>query len=149
MENSIDYQKLLEKALISIVRQALIHTQKYGLDGNHHFFITFKTRYTGVKIPDLLRMKYPEQMTIVLQYEFNNLNVSENEFGVTLTFNGTPFYIRIPFNAITEFRDPGVDFILQFNPEKEEFDDVNLELPFNAEQNTDDKIVQIDKFRKH
>ena len=86
--SKIDYQTLLENALKTVVKEALIHAQFNGLGDEAHFFITFKTRAPGVVLPDFLRMRYPDVMTIVLQYSYNNLNVSDREFGVQLTFDG-------------------------------------------------------------
>jgi hypothetical protein len=88
---NIDYQQLLERALRAVVKDALTHAQFNGLGDGTHFYITFRTREAGVVIPDFLRLRYPEMMTIVLQYSFSNLNVSDTEFGVTLTFDGRPF----------------------------------------------------------
>ena len=110
--SKIDYQTLLDNALKTVVKDALIHAQFNGLGEGTHFFITFKTRDPGVVLPDFLRIRYPDIMTIVLQYSYNNLNVSDKEFGVQLTFDGRPFFIRVPFSALVEFKDPSVDFML-------------------------------------
>ncbi|MCL2737563.1 MAG: ClpXP protease specificity-enhancing factor SspB, partial [Alphaproteobacteria bacterium] len=74
MKKNIDYQHLLERALRAVVKDALTHAQFNGLGDNTHFYITFRTREPGVNIPDFLRLRYPEMMTIVLQYSFSNLN---------------------------------------------------------------------------
>jgi len=147
----LDYQQLLEKALKMVVREALSHAQANGLTDGAHFYITFKTRDAGVVIPDFLKLRYPEMMTIVLQHSFCNLNVADEEFGVTLTFDGRPFYIRVPYNAMVEFKDPSVDFMLQFHPKSGVSPGNDLELPLDAEkpQTTDDKrVVSLDEFRK-
>ena len=99
----IDYQTLLDNALKSVVKDALIHAQVNGLGDGTHFFITFKTRAAGVVLPDFLRIRYPDIMTIVLQYSYNNLHVSDKEFGVQLTFDGRPFFIRVPFSKNAPF----------------------------------------------
>ena len=106
----IDYQLLLDNALKSVVKDALVFAQINGLGDGSHFFITFKTRDAGVVLPDFLRMRYPDIMTIVLQYSYTNLHVSDKEFGVQLTFDGRPFFIRVPFSALVEFKDPSVVF---------------------------------------
>lgn len=148
---SIDYQKLLDTALKSVVKDALIHAQFNGLGDGTHFFITFKTRAAGVVLPDFLRMRYPDTMTIVLQYSYNNLNVSDTEFGVQLTFDGRPSFIKIPFSALVEFKDPSVDFILSFHPKANQTAGNDLELPL--EEKTDipqnnERIVSLDDFKK-
>ena len=84
------------------------------LPGNHHFYITFKTGAPGVSIPDNLRERFPDEMTIVLQNKFWDLSVSDTEFTVGLSFNQIPAKLEIPFAAITAFVDPAVDFGLQF-----------------------------------
>lgn len=148
----IDYQLLLDNALKSVVKDALIYAQINGLGDGAHFFITFKTRDPGVQLPDFLRMRYPDIMTIVLQYSYTNLHVSDKEFGVQLTFDGRPFFIRVPFSALVEFKDPSVDFILTFHPSNTpESADNDMELPLDGEKNTtpdDGRVVSLDEFRK-
>lgn len=147
----IDYQLLLDNALKSVVKDALIHAQINGLGDGSHFFITFKTRDAGVQLPDFLRMRYPDVMTIVLQYSYNNLHVSDKEFGVQLTFDGRPFFIRVPFSALVEFKDPSVDFILTFQHKSSpDAADNDMELPLEGEKGVQDdaRVVSLDEFRK-
>ena len=147
----IDYQLLLDNALKSVVKDALIHAQINGLGDGSHFFITFKTRDAGVQLPDFLRMRYPDVMTIVLQYSYNNLHVSDKEFGVQLTFDGRPFFIRVPFSALVEFKDPSVDFILTFQHKSSpDAADNDMELPLDGEKGVHDdaRVVSLDEFRK-
>jgi hypothetical protein len=149
--SKINYQKLLDNALESVVRDALIHAQFNGLGDGAHFFITFKTREPGVVLPDFLRMRYPDIMTIVLQYSYNNLNVSDKEFGVQLTFDGRPFFIRVPFSALIEFKDPSVDFMLSFHPKAAPSAGNDMELPLEekpAPVPSTDRVVSLDEFRK-
>lgn len=148
----IDYQQLLDRALKSVVREALIHAQINGLGDGMHFFITFRTHDAGVVLPDFLRMRYPDVMTIVLQYSYNNLHVSDKEFGVQLTFDGRPFFIRVPFSALVEFKDPSVDFMLSFQTRGgQPAPDNDIELPLDIGGDTvpdNDRIVSLDEFRK-
>lgn len=148
----IDYQTLLDNALKSVVKDALIHAQVNGLGDGTHFFITFKTRAAGVVLPDFLRMRYPDIMTVVLQYSYNNLHVSDKEFGVQLTFDGRPFFIRVPFSALVEFKDPSVDFILTFHPKGGiAAADNDMELPLDEHSDTvpdPGRVVSLDEFRK-
>jgi len=150
---NINYQDLLEMALRKVVKDALTHAQFNGLGNNGaHFYITFRTREPGVIIPDFLRLRYPEVMTIVLQHSFSNLNVSDSEFGVTLTFDGRPFYIRVPYNALVEFKDPSVDFMLQFQAKGHSSAGNDLELPLGEEEITTEdtgRVVSLDDFRKN
>lgn len=148
----IDYQELLDVALKSVVREALIHAQINGLGDGMHFFITFRTHDAGVVLPDFLRMRYPDLMTIVLQYSYNNLHVSEKEFGVQLTFDGRPFFIRVPFSAMVEFKDPSADFMLSFQQRpKVAAPDNDIELPLDENGDTPPdtgRVVSLDEFRK-
>ncbi|HWA04172.1 MAG TPA: ClpXP protease specificity-enhancing factor SspB [Rhizomicrobium sp.] len=110
----IGYQALTDAALRGVVREALRRVEKQGLIGTHHFFLTFKTHFAGLEIPDFLREQYPEEMTIILQHQFSGLKVKENHFEVTLTFRKLPATLSIPYEALTAFFDPGVQFGLQF-----------------------------------
>lgn len=149
----IDYQTLLDNALKTVVKEALIYAQFNGLGDGTHFYITFRTRDPGVVLPDFLRIRYPDMMTIVLQYTYNNLNVSDKEFGVQLTFDGRPFFIRVPFTALVEFRDPSVDFELSFPKRNQSAAaDNDMELPLEEKPDTvpdPGRVVSLDEFRRN
>ena len=115
-DNTLRYDKMVESALRGVVRQAVAEVQKKGLPGEHHFYITFMTDFPGVQIPDYLRERYPGEMTIVLQYQFENLTVDDEKIGITLSFNNIPERLIVPISAITIFADPSVNFALQFQP---------------------------------
>lgn len=149
----INYQQLLDNALKSVVKEALIHAQFNGLGDDASFFITFRTRDPGVVVPDFLKIRYPDFITIVLQYSYNNLNVSDKEFGVQLTFDGRPFFIRVPFSALVEFKDPSVDFMLSFQNKQGTIPtpDNDIELPLEEKPNTvpdNGRVVDMEEFRK-
>jgi len=112
----IGYEALADRALRSVVKEALKHTEKQGgrLLASHHFYLTFKTHDPGVDIPEFLKERYPDEMTIVLQNQFWGLKVGEDSFEVGLTFQKLPATLVIPFAALTAFVDPGVQFGLQF-----------------------------------
>ncbi|HTQ14378.1 MAG TPA: ClpXP protease specificity-enhancing factor SspB [Rhizomicrobium sp.] len=116
----IGYQQLTDAALRGVVRDALRRVEKQGLIASHHFRITFKTAFPGVEIPDFLREQYPEEMTVILQHQFWGLKVKEDVFEVTLSFKKVPATLSIPFAALTQFVDPGVDFGLQFREVSED-----------------------------
>ncbi len=152
--SKIDYQNLLDNALKSVVKEALVYAQINGLGDGAHFYITFKTRAPGVVLPDFLRIRYPDTMTIVLQYSYNNLNVSDKEFGVQLTFDGRPFFIRVPFSALVEFKDPSADFMLSFHPRgaAAATADNDMELPLDEKPGVvpdRGRVVSLDEFRKN
>lgn len=115
-DSLIPYDAIVQEALRAVVGRVLGEIEQGGstLPGNHHFYITFKTHAPGVSIPQHLRERFPDEMTIVLQNKFWDLNVREDGFGVGLSFNQIPAQLDIPYAAITQFVDPAVDFGLQF-----------------------------------
>ena len=117
MASSLDYGELVQDAMRRVVRDALEYAAEYGLPGQHHFYITFCTAHPGVSMPDVLHARYPREMTIVLQHEFWALDVHDTGFGVTLSFSNSPHRLEVPFEAITVFADPSVQFGLQFKGE--------------------------------
>lgn len=138
MDREINYGALIDKAMHYIVKEALQIVTESGLPGNHHFFISFLTHYPGVVISERLRKKYPEEMTIVLQYQFEELAVTENAFSVVLSFDNIKERIVIPFMALSAFADPSVKFGLQFR---------HLQLPeseFEVEESSDLSTFEAD-----
>jgi len=120
-DSLIPYDEIVQEALRAVVGRVLGEVQATGgsLPGNHHFYITFKTHAAGVDIPDHLRERFADEMTIVLQNKFSDLAVGETGFSVRLSFNQIPATLNIPFSAITSFVDPAVDFGLQFQASDE------------------------------
>lgn len=121
MDNDfIDYGQLIDDAMHVIVKKVLQRIVKEGLPGKHHFFISFVTSYPGVKLSDALKKKYPDEMTIVLQHQFDELIVSDEHFSVILSFDNVKERISVPFDALVAFADPSVKFGLQFRHAEEE-----------------------------
>ena len=110
------YDRMVEAALRGVVRDALREVAERGLPGNHHFYLTFRTSFPGIEIPDYLAAQYPNEMTIVVQYQYYGLEVLDDHFEVTLSFNNMHERLVIPYAAITTFADPSVNFALQFQP---------------------------------
>jgi hypothetical protein len=117
--SELPYDAWTEDALRAVAQRALLHAAEHGLPGEHHFYITFRTDYPGVVIPARLRAKYPQEMTIVLQHQFWDLNVEAEtaRFSVGLSFGGVSSTLVIPFAALTGFADPHVRFALRFSVE--------------------------------
>jgi hypothetical protein len=115
-EDHIRYDLLAQAALRGVVRTVLTDAAKNGLPGEHHFKISFATAAPGVKLSDRMRAQYPQNMTIILQHQFWDLTVREDAFEVGLSFGGVPEKLIIPFEAVTAFFDPAVQFGLQFTP---------------------------------
>lgn len=109
------YDLMVEKALRGVVHEALKHASEHGLKDDHHFYISFRTDEEGVIIPDALKGNYPEEMTIVLQHQYWDLQVKKDLFEVTLSFNSVQQRLIVPYHAITAFADPAVKFGLQFH----------------------------------
>jgi hypothetical protein len=110
------YEQMVERALRGVVREALERVAQQGPRGPHHFYIAFATAMPGVAIPEHLRERYPEEMTIVLQHQFWDLEVSDESFSVSLSFQKQLERLTIPFAAIRSFADPSVNFVLEFAP---------------------------------
>jgi uncharacterized protein len=108
------YDLLVQEALKGVVRKVLQDAGKDGLPGEHHFYISFRTDFAGVRLSQRMRDKYPDEMTIVLQHQFWDLGVTEHAFEVGLSFGGVPERLLIPFDAIVGFYDPSVQFGLKF-----------------------------------
>ena len=124
-EDHIRYDILAQEALRGVMRKVLAEVARTGLPGNHHFFITFLTGAPGVRISPRLREKYPEQMTIVIQFQYWDLKVTDTGFEIGLSFSDVPERLEIPFSAVRGFYDPSVNFELEF--------DVKTETPVEAE----------------
>ena len=157
-ENTLRYDRMVEKALRNVARQAVEEVIENGLPNDHHFYITFLTDYDGVQIPDYLRERYPGEMTIVLQYQFYDLSIDDEFLKVTLSFNNIPEKLVIPVGAITIFADPSVNFALQFQPlDGPDYDDgepfdTPQDKPKKSKKKDDDgekgEVVSLDQFRK-
>jgi hypothetical protein len=113
-EDRLDYQSILKDALRDAVRRVLAKVAEHGLPGEHYFYIAFRTDHPGVEVPSFLRERYPDEMTVVLQHQFWDLEVTPEAFSVRLTFSAARHVLRIPFAALTAFIDPSADFALRF-----------------------------------
>jgi len=119
VDEGFDYPALVREALTGLVRSVLGRTAESGLPGEHHFFITFRTDAPGVLLSDRLKGQHPQEMTIVLQHQFWELEVGEATFSVSLRFGGTLERLLVPFEAITSFVDPSAEFGLRLSPVEE------------------------------
>jgi uncharacterized protein len=108
------YDLMVQDALKGVVRKVLADAAKEGLPGEHHFYVSFRTGAPGVRISQRLREKYPDEMTIVLQHQFWDLQVHDHTFEVGLSFSGIPERLLVPYDALSGFFDPSVEFGLKF-----------------------------------
>lgn len=115
----IRYDLLVQVALRGVVKRLLVDAQRDGLPGEHHFYVSFRTGAPGVRLSNRLRERYPEEMTIVLQHQFWDLGVTEHAFEVGLSFSGIPERLLVPFDAVSGFFDPSVQFGLKFEADEE------------------------------
>lgn len=158
MVRSIEYGNLMHQAMRGLIRQVLTDVRQHGLPGEHHFFITFDTTHPDVQLADWLRARYPDEMTIVIQHWFENLEVDEEGFTITLNFGNQPEPMRIPFDALRTFVDPSVEFGLRFEAHEDGFDEEEE----NEEDGDDEptpppaapspggaEVVQLNRFRKN
>lgn len=165
---ALDYQELIDAAMLDIVRKILLETQDEGLTDEQCFYISFRTDAPEVILSKHVKARYPKEITIVLQYQYKNLQVLQDRFSVNIAFNSIHETIEIPFAALTGFVDPAENFSLQF---KNSLDDIELELlddiefekkasdfvrlepkkPSKSSKNKEKKageVISIDKFRK-
>ncbi|MBS0537333.1 MAG: hypothetical protein JSR47_01170 [Proteobacteria bacterium] len=115
MNDRFHYDALVDDALRSVVRRVLVQVAEKGLPGSHHFYISFRSNDPGVELPDYLRAKYPDEMTIVLQHQYWDLVITDEFFEVSVSFNKQQEHIKVPFAALSAFVDPSVRFGLQFD----------------------------------
>lgn len=154
MSHGIEYGKLMHAAMRGLIRQVLSDVADHGLPGEHHFFITFDTTHPDVAIADWLRERYPEEMTVVIQHWFDNLEVGEDAFSITLNFGNSPEPLFIPYDAIRTFVDPSVEFGLRFESQETEEEDEEaveeheVELVEAEPEQHDAEVVSLDSFRK-
>jgi uncharacterized protein len=146
-EDFMNYEGMAQEALRGVIKASLLRAaEPAGLPGQHHFYITFKTRGPGVVVPADLAEKYPDEMTIVLQHQYWDLDITDTGFSVTLKFGGQPKNLSTPYASVTRFYDPSVQFVLQFDaPEI-----VDETPPPPPPTNGDDgpKVVSLDQFRR-
>lgn len=155
-EDLLHYPSLIDQAMRDVVREVLRRVSSSGLPGEHHFYISFHTTHSGVKMSEQLRSRYPKEITIVLQHQFWDFHVEDQRFHVTLSFGGVPEKLTVPFAALTAFADPSVKFGLQFQqPDMFEAQSTGAQevgdtLSFKSENDEDDgdKVVSIEAFRK-
>ena len=107
---SIDYKNILNQNMLNVFKDILNNIKNEGLSDGNHLYITFETKNKNVKIPKWLLEKYPEEMTIIIQYEYYNINIRNNSFEITLSFNNVKTDLKIGFDAIISFADPSANF---------------------------------------
>lgn len=164
-EDLMQYDLMARNALRGVIKAALQKAAGEGLPGEHHFYIAFRTAAPGVQISERLLDKYPDEMTIVLQHQFWDLEVGDDQFSIGLSFSNIPEKLVIPYKAVISFYDPTVQFGLQFDDgqtedeqtatalqaEQDEAEAAELaaaEEPAEPDENKSSGVVSLDAFRK-
>lgn len=160
MSREIDYGNLMHSAMRGLIKTVLRDVAENGLPGAHHFFITFDTSHPDAELADWLADRYPGEMTVVMQHWFDNLDVGEDGFSVTLNFGDAPEPLFIPYDAIKTFVDPSVEFGLRFESAEDEIGEAesgttpsaintdHVEVPDHPGEKADAEVVSLDSFRK-
>ncbi len=162
-QDLIGYDDIIENSMRSVIYETLKKIEKTGLPGKHYFIVTFLTRFPEVSIPKSLIEKFPEEMTIAIQYQYKSLVVEHNVFKISLSFNGKYEKLTVPYKSITSFADPSMNFALKFSMNYNDLEEMELGnygesnrankngLSEKSGNNIDlsAKVVSLDAFRKN
>ncbi len=163
MQDLIGYDEIIENSMRSVIFETLKKIEKLGLPGKHYFLITFLTRFPGVSIPKTLLEKYPDEMTIAIQYQYRSLTVEHDFFKVSLSFVGKHENLTVPYKSITSFADPSMNFALKFsmsygdieNLESMDYGESNRANKLSGQEKNSSgvdlsaKVISLDAFRKN
>ena len=145
----INYTKVLRKNLINVLKDILKDVKKNGLINSQHLYIAFKTNHHKVILPDWLKKKFPKEMSIVIQYEYWNLEIYKNSFDIELSFNNKIAKLIIPFDSIIFFADPSTKFSLKLDIEKLEKKENTKSIVATKEKKTKNNIIEFKSFKKY
>ena len=142
----IEYQKILDKNMLNVLKDILINIRDNGISNNNHLYITFLTNNKNVELPNWLKQKYPQEMTIIIQYEYYDLEINKNNFSITLSFGDIKTNLKISYDAIISFADPSANFglILQKNKIQKR---VNKKLENNKSKK--DNVINFSNYKKN
>lgn len=151
-DDPLDYHAMVQRALLGVLRKALELAAEEGIPGDHHFYLSFQTAAPGVLVPAFLRDRFPEEVTIVLQHQFWDLQVDDDGFSVTLAFEASRQRIGVPWEAVTAFIDPVAEFALRFGApaegEEEEAEGDQEGEPVPGSPDPTAEVVNLREFRK-
>ena len=148
----IEYQKILNKNLLNVFIEILKEIENKGLDGKNHLYITFVTDHPKTIVPSWLSKKYPNEMTIVIQYEYYHLSVNKKNFNIGLSFNNKKADLKISFNSIISFADPSSNFGLnyQFNNSNKKIEKKKRKVEKkNVNQDKNSNVIKFSNFKKN
>lgn len=155
----MNFPAMIDDAMRGVVRRAMRQIADEGLPGEHHFYISFLTTYPGVRLSPQLRERFPQEMTIIVQHQFWDLRVEEEQFSLMLSFNNVPEKLVIPYASLTAFADPSIKFGLQFHTRRSPATAPVSETSFEATPLIPDncgddeaegtaQVISLDAFRK-
>ena len=148
----INYQKILNKNLLNVFIDILKNIESNGLDGINHLYITFKTDISENIVPDWLLLKYPDEMTIVIQHEYYYLSVNKSFFNIGLSFNNIKTDLKISFDSIISFADPSSNFGLNYqlnNSDNKTEKNEKRGLKKNKKENDNSNVIKFSNFKKN
>ena len=142
----IEYQKILNKNMLNVFKDILINIKDNGLVDNNHLYITFLTSHKKVQLPNWIKIKYPKEMTIVIQYEYYDIEVNKDNFSITLSFNNIKTNLKIDYEAILSFADPSANFglILQKNKTKKK-----LNKNLDSKKSKKNNVINFSNYKKN
>lgn len=142
----------MDRAMLNVARDVMEQVSKQGLKSNHHFYITFVTNHPGVQVPDYLKEQYPEEITIVIQHQYENLLVSRDAFSIDLFFEDQEETVKVPFSALISIEDPSESWGLDFNPDtdfsKVDVPSSDVDDTPQLEKEERGTVISLDNFRK-
>tara|TARA_B100000886_G_C20360018_1_gene464774 strand:- start:66 stop:497 length:432 start_codon:yes stop_codon:yes gene_type:complete len=142
----IEYKKLLDKNMLNVLKDILINIRDNGLSNNNQLYITFFTNHKNVKLPLWLKEKYPDEMTIVIQYEYYDLKIDKDNFSISLSFNNIKTNLTIDYNSIISFADPLANFglIIQKNKTQKK-----LKNSLEGKKSKKDNVINFYNYKKN
>ena len=142
----IEYQKILDKNMLNVLKDILKNIRDNGLSNNNHLYITFLTNHTNVEIPNWLKQKYPQEMTIIIQHEYYDLEINKNNFAITLSFGDIKTNLKTNYNAIVSFADPSANFGLILHKNK-----IQKKVNEKSENNKSkkDNVINFSNYKKN
>jgi len=142
----IEYQKILDKNMLNVLKDILVNIRDNGLSGNNHLYITFLTKHREVILPDWIKEKYPQKMTVVIQYEFYDLEINKSNFSISLSFNNIKTNLLIGFNAIISFADPSANFGLILQKDKVQ---KNIKKKLRESKTKNNNVINLSEYKKN
>ncbi len=142
----IEYQKILDNNMLNVFKDILINIRDKGLSNNNHLYITFLTNHKKVELPNWLKRKYPEEMTIVIQYEYYDLEINKKNFSISLSFNDIRTNLKIDYSAIVSFADPSANFGLILKKNKFQR---KVSKKIEKQKSNKDNVINFSNFKKN